>query len=471
MSKLVKDLRSAIQLCGLEDGMTISFHHNLRGGDTIAGDIVRVIAALGIKDLTIAPSSLLPGHDVLIPYIEDGTITRIQTSGVTPQIGKLLQQKNILKSPVEMRTHGSRSTAFFDGKIHVDVAFIAASCADKYGNCNASEGLSAFGSMGYSMVDATYADKVVVVTDHLSSEPVYPVSINQSYINFVVQVESIGDPKGIATTSLKPSKNPLDLAIAELTAQMIVHSGALYDGCRIQTGAGKISLSVVSYLERYMEKHQIAADFAMGGITQMLVRLLEKGLVKALYDVQSFDLGAIHSLSKNKRHMEVSSQAYADPLVKGGAIVNHLDFTILGATEIDTSFNVNVVTDSNNQLISGAGGHGDSADGAQLSIITAPLYRLKYPTITDRVNTICTPGRCVDVFVCEKGIAVNTGIDHNRELACRLREAGLPVKTIQDLKIEAERYTGKLPPLRKGERTVAKVLWRDGSVLDEIKGD
>lgn len=469
MSKLVKNLRSAIQLCGLEDGMTVSFHHNLRSGDTIAGEIMGAIAELGVKDLTIAPSSLLPGHDALIPYMEDGTITRIQTSGVSPQIGRLIQQKDLLKQPVEMRTHGSRSAAFAEGKLHVDIAFIAASHADKYGNCNSFEGASAFGSMGYSMVDAAYADKVVVITDNLSHTPVYPVSIDQSRVNFVVQVESIGDPRGIATASLSPSKNPLDSMIAELTAQMIIHSGALYDGCRMQTGAGKISLSTISYLTRYMEKNQIAADFAMGGITQMLVSLLEKGLVNALYDVQSFDTGAIRSIASDKRHIEVSAQAYADPAVKGGPIVNQLDFTILGATEIDTCFNVNVATNSNHQLISGAGGHGDSAEGAQLAIITAPLYRLKYPTITDRVQTICTPGRCVDAFVCEKGIAVNMEIDHDRELAYRLREAGLPVKTIQDLKIEAERCTGKLPPLPVGNRTVAKVLWRDGTVLDEIK--
>lgn len=471
MSKVVKNLQTAIHLCGLEDGMTISFHHNLRGGDTIAGEILHAISELGIRDLTIAPSSLLTGHDALIPYLENGTITRIQTSGVTPRIGALLQSGPLLKHPVEMRTHGSRSAAFAAGQIRVDVAFLAASHADPYGNCSALSGASAFGSMGYAMVDAAYADKVVVVTDDLSPEPIFPVSIHQSDVNFVVPVSRIGDPAGIATSSLQPSKNPLDKAIAELTAKMIIASGSLYDGCRMQTGAGKISLSVAAFLESYMERHQIAADFAMGGITRTLVRMMEKGLVRTLYDVQSFDLDSVRSLLQNGRHIEVSAQAYADPQVKGGAIVNQLDFTILGATEIDTSFNVNVVTDSNNRLISGAGGHGDSADGAQLAIVTAPLYRLKYPTITDHVNTICTPGRCIDAFVCERGIAINTEIDHNRELVQRLRDAGLPVRTIQDLKIEAERYTGKLPPLPRGTRTVAKVLWRDGSVLDEIQGE
>ena len=56
-----------------------------------------------------------------------------------------------------------------------------------------------------------------------------------------------------------------------------------------------------------------------------------------------------------------------------------------------------------------------------------------------------------------------------RELADRLRDAGLPVLDIHDLERRAERYTGKLPPLKPGGRTVGLVYWRDGTVLDEIK--
>lgn len=142
---------------------------------------------------------------------------------------------------------------------------------------------------------------------------------------------------------------------------------------------------------------------------------------------------------------------------------------ILGATEIDTDFNVNVITDSNGCVISGAGGHGDTAEGAKMTVITAPTYRSKYPTIVDRVGTVTTPGRFVDVFVCQDGVAVNTALPRNRELALRLKDAGVPVTDIHALKRIAERYTGKLPSLRKGRRTVGLVYWRDGSVLDEIK--
>ena len=62
MSKVVKTLAEAIRLCGLEDGMTISFHHCLRGGDTASGQIAQAISSLGIRNLTVAPSSaVFPG--------------------------------------------------------------------------------------------------------------------------------------------------------------------------------------------------------------------------------------------------------------------------------------------------------------------------------------------------------------------------------------------------------------------------
>lgn len=136
----------------------------------------------------------------------------------------------------------------------------------------------------------------------------------------------------------------------------------------------------------------------------------KEGLLRTLYDTQSLDQTAIRSLAEDPAHCEVSAEAYASPLAKGGPIVDGLDFVILGATEIDVDFNVNVITNSNNQVISGAGGHGDTAEGAKMTVITAPLFRGKYPVIVDRVTTLTTPGRFVDVFVCQEGIAVNTAV-------------------------------------------------------------
>lgn len=468
MSKVTASLAEAIRLCGLEDGMTVSFHHCLRGGDTISGQIAEAIQSLGIRNLTVAPSSLTGGNDVLAPYVENGTFTKFQTSGFSPALGRLLQAGKI-REVCELRTHGGRPAALKTGDIAIDVAFVAAAAADRNGNCNGTGGPSAFGSMGYALTDVRYARKVIVITDCLSPLPLFPVSIDQSYVDYVVPVNSIGDPAGIATGAMKPSSSPLNARIADLAAKAIIHSGHFREGMAMQTGSGKISLSVAARLRDEMRRRGIAGSYAMGGITAILVQMHEEGLIHTLYDTQSFDQTAINSLTRNPGHVEVSAEAYASPLAKGSPIVDGLDFVILGATEIDTDFNVNVITDSNGRVISGAGGHGDTAEGAKMTVVTAPLYRNKYPTILDRVGTITTPGRFIDVFVCQEGVAVNTSVPRNRDLALRLSEAGVPVRDIHDLQRAAERFTGKLPPLKTGTRTVGRVYWRDNTVLDEIK--
>ena len=155
---------------------------------------------------------------------------------------------------------------------------------------------------------------------------------------------------------------------------------------------------------------------------------------------------------------------YASPSAKS-AVVNSLDVVILGATEVDTDFNVNVHTDSNGLIMGGSGGHSDTAAGSKLAMIIAPLQRARLPIVTDRVHCISTPGKDIDVLVTQAGIAVNP---RNGELADRLKAAGLPVTDIRLLKEKAERLTGVPNHLRRGERVVAEVISRDGELLDRI---
>ena len=71
-----------------------------------------------------------------------------------------------------------------------------------------------------------------------------------------------------------------------------------------------------------------------------------------------------------------------------GVVVDDLDFVILGATEIDTNFNVNVTTDSHGTIMGGSGGHSDTAHGAKLTIITTNLVKSRLPIIKDEITTI-----------------------------------------------------------------------------------
>jgi len=210
---------------------------------------------------------------------------------------------------------------------------------------------------------------------------------------------------------------------------------------------------------------KIQGSFASGGITGYLVDMLAAGCFESLMDVQCFDLKAVESIRTNPAHQEISAMQYASPAA-ASAVVDKLDVVILGATEVDTDFNVNVHTDSNGMIMGGSGGHSDTAAGAKLAMIIAPLFRARLPIVTDHVSCISTPGRDIDVLVTQRGVAVNP---KNQELTLRLKDAGLPVIPIDELKSIAERITGKPNRLSRSGRTVANVIYRDGTLIDTIQ--
>jgi citrate lyase subunit alpha/citrate CoA-transferase len=254
------------------------------------------------------------------------------------------------------------------------------------------------------------------------------------------------------------------LVMAERAVQVIQHSGLLKDGFSFQTGAGGASLAAAKFLMDIMVRDQIQGSFASGGITGYLVDMLNAGCFRSLMDVQCFDLKAVESIRTNPKHQEISAMHYASPSSRS-AVVDSLDVVILGATEIDTDFNVNVHTDSNRYIMCGSGGHSDTAAGAKLSMIIAPMFRARMPIVTDHVTCISTPGKDIDVLVTQGGIAVNP---RQGELKARLQNAGLPVIDIHELKEKTERITGAPRRLPQGDRPVAEVIYRDGTLLDTI---
>ena len=284
-------------------------------------------------------------------------------------------------------------------------------------------------------------------------------------MDYVVAVDAIGDPAGIVSGTTRMTRNPVAITIAQTAARVIACSGLLKDGFSFQTGAGGASLATAMYLGKIMKQQNIHGSYAQGGITGLLVDMLNEGLFRALLDVQCFDLKAVTSIRENSRHCEVSAEQYASPGCRSAA-VDSLDVAVLGATEIDTSFHINVHTDSNGSIMGGSGGHSDAAAGSKLALIAAPLFRGRLPIVRDRVTCISTPGQDVDVLVTQAGVAVNP---KNAELRERLWEARLPVVDIQELKERAERITGTPAPLPVSDRVVAKVISRDGELLDTIR--
>ena len=463
MTKRVETIGQAAVLAGLRDGMRISFHHHLRNGDYVLNRVMEAAAALGIKNLTVNASSLFDIHEPLIGHIRSRTVTGLEVNYMTGPVARAVSE-GILDQPVIFRSHGGRAGDMDNGTLNVDIAFIAAPCADEMGNCSGKYGPSACGSLGYAFSDAVHAKKVVVITDHLVPYPLQDASIQEGFVDYVVCIDRIGDASRIVSGTTRITRDPVGLKIARLAAQVIIHSGYLKDGFSFQTGAGGISLAVANDVREAMIRGHIRGSFCMGGITEYLVRMMEEGLFSTILDVQCFDMGAVKSLRENPGHQEISASRYASPAMKSCA-ADHLDVVVLGATQIDLRFNVNVHTDSNGYIIGGCGGHCDTAAGAKMTVIVAPLIRARIPLVVENVLCRSTPGHTVDVLVTQCGIAVNP---NNPDLRERLLRAGLPVTSIEKLKETAEDMCGK-PKLIRGEgRVVAEVLYRDGSCMDEI---
>jgi len=462
--KLLKSMEQMIEATGLRDGMTISFHHHFRNGDYVLNTVIDAIARKGIKGLTLAPSSLNDINDVIIPYIEEGVITAIETSGARGKLGRLLTSGKMAK-PAIIRSHGGRARAIECGELKIDVAFIGAPACDTYGNINGVMGRSACGSLGYAMVDAAHADQVVAITDNLLPYPLIPVSIPQHQVDYILVVDRIGDPKGIASGALRISKDPRELLMAEYAAAVIEYSGYFKDGYSLQLGSGGASLAAAKFMREKMLAQNITCSFGLGGITAPFAAMLADGLIKTVFDVQDFDLPSIESLRDNPNHIEVSASLYANPHNRG-PIVNMLDISILSATEVDVNFNVNVLTDSNGVIMGASGGHPDAAAGAAMSIIVAPLLRGRLPMVLDKVHTIVTPGETVDVIVTERGVAVNP---LRKDLRANLRNANIPLLDIEELQRIAYDLAGKPAPIPVTDEVVALVEYRDGTITDVVR--
>ncbi|EKM0372478.1 citrate lyase subunit alpha [Cronobacter turicensis] len=462
--KLCASLEEAVRKSGLRDGMTISFHHAFREGDRVINQVVATLAQMGFKNLTLASSSLMTCNDPLIEHIRSGVITRIYTSGMRGKLAEAVSH-GLMAEPVQIHSHGGRVKLLQDGELKIDVAFLGVPCSDEFGNANGSHGKSCCGSLGYAMVDAQFARNVVLLTETLAPYPNMPASLSQDRVDFVVPVESVGDPAKISVGAARVTSNPRELMIARYAADVIEHSGYFKDGFSMQTGSGAASTACTRFMGEKMARHGIKARFALGGITGSLVDLHEKGLIEVLLDTQCFDSQAAASLARNPKHIEISTNVYASPASKA-ACCDKLDVVILSALEIDVGFNVNVITGSDGVMRGASGGHCDVAAAANLTIVVAPLLRSRIPTVVKRVTTRLTPGESIDVLVTDHGIAVNPARPEVRE---RLVAAGLNVVDIHALCERAVAIAGEPKPIEFTDRIVGVVRYRDGSVIDVVR--
>ena len=467
-TKLLPDLKEAILASGLKDGMTVSFHHSFREGDQIIGQVLTVIRELGIKGLRFAPSAVVNiKNPSIVDFVKDGTIDRIEASGIRGQLGDAVLAGE-METPVILRPHGARPRAIEAGELQIDVAFIGASAADDYGNCTGQIGPNACGSLGYSFVDAQNAGCVIVVTDNLVDYPCCPASISQQLVDYVVKVDSIGDPAKIGAGAARLTKNPRDLLIAERTVELIAASRLFKDGFSFQTGAGAIPIAITKCLGEKMKERGVKASFALGGIPAAIIDMYDEGLVRVVECSQNFDAVAARAIYDRPGVLEIDNADYANAYSKGG-FLNRENFGVLGALEVDTDFNVNILTGSSGEMMGGLGGGPDVAAGAAISIVTLPIIRGRTPSVVKKVFTLCTPGETVAAVVTEAGIALNPKHRSYRELKEDLKQTSLKLVSIEELQQLAESMTGVPKPIETGDKVTCIVEYRDGTVIDVIR--
>ena len=114
-------------------------------------------------------------------------------------------------------------------------------------------------------------------------------------------------------------------------------------------------------------------------------------------------------------------------------------------------------------------------DGILVTEIITALYCIKhmpFPAVLFHITergcntTLCGPGELIDVIVTERGIAINP---LRTDLLEASRNSGLPVKSLEELKAEADRICGLPAAPELEDRVVAAIKWVDGTVIDAVR--
>ncbi|MGD9238619.1 MAG: citrate lyase subunit alpha [Desulfobacterales bacterium] len=461
-NKLQPDLKAALIKAGLKDGMTISTHHHFRNGDLVANRIFDIAAELGIKDLVWAPSASFPCHKPIIKHLQSNAIHHIEGS-MNGDLGRFCSEGNMRGTGV-LRSHGGRYQAIQDGELKIDIAVIAASAADSFGNANGLYGPAACGLLGFALADSMYADKVIVVTDNPVPFPCIPWQIQGNNVDFTVTLDRVGIPEKIISGTTQVTKSPDRLLLAEMTARFCEEAGLFHPGFSFQAGAGGTALAIGIYFAEVLKRMGFTCSFARGGSNRYLVQMLEAGLTEYILDGQTFDLEGVRSMRENQNHVNTSPFTSYNYHGKGN-FASMLDVAILGATEVDINFNGNVVTHSDGYLLHGIGGWQNCLFG-KCVILPIPLFRNRIPVIRESVTTLCGPGELIDVIVTERGIAINP---KREDLLAAVKHSSLPIKPVEELKEIAERICGKPAEPELGDEIVAVIKWVDGTVIDAAR--
>lgn len=460
---ILNNFEEFYNIIDIQEHKNISFHHHLRNGDGVLNQVLGYYRKENVQDINLFPSSIFPSYNSISDLIIHNQVHNITTNYLNGTVAKTINDHGI-KGLLRMQTHGGRARSILEGKSTIDIAYIATPYCDKLGNAVGYKGKNKCGAMGYAIADSQKAKITVLVTDNVVDDIISDFEIDGTNVDYIIKVDSIGDNLGIVSGTTAITSNPIGVKIAKNTSRLMNELGLIRNGFSFQSGAGGISLRVTKDVKDLMREKQVTASFFSGGITKYHVEMLEEGLVEKLYDVQCFDLEAVESIERNKNHIPISASRYANP--KDNLVIKDLDVVILGATEIDLDFNVNVTTDSHGTIIGGSGGHSDTASESKVCIIVSPLIKGRLPIIKNRVTTITTLGEHVDCFVTERGISINPARTDLIEL---LKNSKLNLMSIEELQSIAHKYTSVPKEIEQSNTKIGVIEDRTYEIIDTLR--
>jgi citrate lyase subunit alpha / citrate CoA-transferase len=203
--KRVPDLRTALELAGLRDGMTISTHHHFRNGDRVALMALQTAADMGVGTCAGSRVRRSPVHEPVIDLMRRGVVHHIEGSMNGP-LGEFtsrggmrggraaLARRPLAGDPGRRGARGHRGHRGAHRRRVRQRRRLARSVGMRL--------------LGFALADSMYADRVIVVTDNLVPFPCIPWQIQGNNVDFVVEVESVGDPSKIVSGTTEITKSP-----------------------------------------------------------------------------------------------------------------------------------------------------------------------------------------------------------------------------------------------------------------------
>ena len=118
---------------------------------------------------------------------------------------------------------------------------------------------------------------------------------------------SVGDPTKIVSGTTEVTNSPDRLLIAELVARFVRDAGIMRDGFSFQAGAGGTTLAFAIYLKEMMQKAGREGALRPRRLDEVpRARCWSEGLTDYILDGQTFDLDGVASMRDNPRHVATS---------------------------------------------------------------------------------------------------------------------------------------------------------------------